>query len=517
MVDPLGTAIGVVGLFSTCLDAWHLIEDGRSMSKEFVILRQRYLNLRLRFVLWGEACGLDICDHSDDGIIPQSIRSNVLATLGCIITLFEDGDKLKRRYGLDTNTKLQNHLETSNHVQALTNQYYHFEERRKRVKGHAGLLGSVRWAISDKLRFTTLIQHLGELLVDLEILTRDTGVPQKQRQLADREIQSISDLTELKLIEEAGLNADDPISDAASARISTLRSEPKEASNSSYYTARSNSPGHESSAEKHSSAPIVPGDSQWQRILASLREGKPSPHQNILVDESKGGDLLLWIKARHLLSDLPFNLTKQKHQKEVGRLASAIVPWIDGWPIAGDPRDIIAAIEGPLGTPYEGSVFYLRIKLSINHPFYPPDCRFLTKVYHPNINSFGQICFDLFDKEWSPVYTLSGILVSISGLLSAPNIEDPLVPEIATIFVQEPETYEQYARNYAVRYANARLFPVVNADGSITFQTCDTSLQEVLYCLANRATDDAIMLKVKYSGRISDSLKERKLVHIQNS
>lgn len=37
MVDPIRTAIGVVGLFNTYLEGWYLIEDGRSMSSEFII------------------------------------------------------------------------------------------------------------------------------------------------------------------------------------------------------------------------------------------------------------------------------------------------------------------------------------------------------------------------------------------------------------------------------------------------------------------------------------------------
>jgi ubiquitin-conjugating enzyme E2 D/E len=195
--------------------------------------------------------------------------------------------------------------------------------------------------------------------------------------------------------------------------------------------------------------------------LASLRTGKPSSQQGILVDESKCGDLLLWVKARRLLSALPQGSSRPR-AREIREVASAVVPWIDGWPIGNDLHDFITAIEGPLGTPYEGSVFYLRMTLSSRHPYKPPDCRFLTKIYHPNINSFGQICCDLFNSGWSPVFILTSVLVAISGLLTSPNIEDPLVPEIATIYVQDPQTYEQYAKTYATKHANARLYPVVD-------------------------------------------------------
>jgi ubiquitin-conjugating enzyme E2 D/E len=486
------------------------------MGREFVIQRQRYLNLRLRFVLWGEACGLDICNRGDDGYIPQSIRSNILGTLGCIANLFEDGDELKHRYGLDSDMTLPEHPETSNPtdfsmLQVLTDQYNRFEQRIKRVKGHTGRLGTVRWAVSDRTRFTTLINHLKELVADLETLTMGIGSCQKQRQLVDREMKRIIDLSELQIIEEAGQDDDDPVSDAASARISTLRTQPSGTSNRSYHTVAYTGPTSILAAiEPVKSVPDISPDSQWQRILASLRTGKPSFQQNILVDESKCGDLLLWVKARHLLSELPEKFSRPR-AKEIREVASAIVPWVDGWPIGGDLHDFISAIEGPLGTPYEGSVFYLRITLASRHPFRPPDCRFLTKIYHPNVNPSGQICSDLFNSGWSPAFTLTSILVAISGLLTSPNIEDPFVPEIATIYIQEPQTYEQYAFEHAAQHANPRLYPVVDADKGITFQMCNTSLEELICCLANRAVDDAFMLVTKYRCQSLSFSKERKM------
>lgn len=356
MVDPVGTAIGVVGLFSTCLDCWHLIEDGRSMSKDFVIQRQRYLNLRLRFMLWGEACGLlENRSYSEDGFIPQSIRSNILETLGCIAILFEDGDKLRRRYGLDTDSALPALPATSNQtatslMQAVTDQLSILEQRMKRVRSHVGRLGSFRWAISDKAKFTALIKHLGELVVDLETLTQSIGVRQKQRQLADREMQRITDISELQAIEEAGLNSNDLISDAASARISTLRNQLSDASHSPYHTAPSDRLGGELFVTVAPGLmPEISPETQWQRILASLRQREPPFQHSLLIVESESGDLLLRKKAGHLLSQLP-RITRSTPQNfEDRRMVSAVVPLIDG-PIGNDLREFIAAIEGPPGT-----------------------------------------------------------------------------------------------------------------------------------------------------------------------
>jgi ubiquitin-conjugating enzyme E2 N len=60
-----------------------------------------------------------------------------------------------------------------------------------------------------------------------------------------------------------------------------------------------------------------------------------------------------------------------------------------------------------------------------------PKIRFLTKIYHPNIDKLGRICMDtlkgistfrvLIVGNWSPALQIRTVLLSIQALLSAPN------------------------------------------------------------------------------------------------
>lgn len=113
-----------------------------------------------------------------------------------------------------------------------------------------------------------------------------------------------------------------------------------------------------------------------------------------------------------------------------------------------------AVILGPIETPYEGGIFNLNISIPSNYPFKPPIVIFKTKIYHPNINSSGNICLDILKSQWSPSLTISKILLSICSLLSDPNPNDPLVPEIASVFKNNIELYNKTAREWTNIHAS---------------------------------------------------------------
>jgi len=122
-------------------------------------------------------------------------------------------------------------------------------------------------------------------------------------------------------------------------------------------------------------------------------------------------------------------------------------------PVGDDLFHWQATIMGPPDSPYQGGVFFLNIHFPTDYPFKPPKVSFITRIYHPNINSNGSICLDILRSQWSPALTISKVLLSICSLLTDPNPDDPLVPEIARVYKTDREKYTKLAREWTGKYA----------------------------------------------------------------
>lgn len=112
-----------------------------------------------------------------------------------------------------------------------------------------------------------------------------------------------------------------------------------------------------------------------------------------------------------------------------------------------------ATIIGPEGTPYQGGIFELRIDFPQDYPFKPPNVVFLTRIYHCNINSNGNICLDILKENWSPALTISKVLLSICSLMNDQNPNDPLDSQAADLYLKDNALFLETAKNYTLKYA----------------------------------------------------------------
>eukprot|EP00741_Cyanophora_paradoxa_P012859 tig00020629_g12416.t1 len=140
--------------------------------------------------------------------------------------------------------------------------------------------------------------------------------------------------------------------------------------------------------------------------------------------------------------------------KEVERLMKEPVPGISASPAEDNMRYFNVIIAGPSQSPYEGGVFKLELFLPEEYPMAPPKVRFLTRIYHPNIDKLGRICLDILKDKWSPALQIRTVLLSIQALLSAPNPDDPLANEVAEHWKTDERGALDVARQWTRQYAS---------------------------------------------------------------
>ena len=149
-------------------------------------------------------------------------------------------------------------------------------------------------------------------------------------------------------------------------------------------------------------------------------------------------------------------------KKELERLRRDPPHGVTCWPKDESRIDHLQAqLLGAEGTPYEGGVFSLDIRIPERYPFLPPQVQFSTPIYHPNVDTAGRICLDVLKSQpqgsWKPAHNLSTVLTSIQLLLSEPNPDDGLMSDISHEYKHNRPQFLEKARLWVKKHASGEL------------------------------------------------------------
>ncbi|VVU95499.1 Ubiquitin-conjugating enzyme [seawater metagenome] len=103
-------------------------------------------------------------------------------------------------------------------------------------------------------------------------------------------------------------------------------------------------------------------------------------------------------------------------------------------------------IFGPQDTPYEGGIFKAIMTFPKEYPNKPPELKFESNVWHPNVYPDGRVCISILhqgqdqfgyedtSERWKPVHGVASVIMSIISMLSDPNDESPANVEAAIMW-----------------------------------------------------------------------------------
>ncbi|KAI4162069.1 MAG: hypothetical protein LQ342_004381 [Letrouitia transgressa] len=496
-------SIGLTALFTTCIDAFHIVLTANDFGEDYELLCADLAIQRLRFCVWGEAVGI----VSSGSLGPKErlpaledpeIKPTVIQTLQAIQYLLQEADRLRDRFSSSP--------QSSHRLTLFRDTFNQFSLRANLHKKQASVVSVTKWAVYAGEKFREKTERLKSLIDGLDKVSESLGALDLQRRRMQNEIESLDDTDSLKLVRDASAGTQQGLSDTASSRLlvletaSFMRPTSLSSITPSFHTARETQCSETSPELAHRlfntrASPYADSILREDvRITSNISNTAMSPRNWTASSKTaKYGSKLRAFDIKNLASfgNFPASLSyipemlkdfaKEEKLWDIGTAAThrftyrkgnysseramekdiksanrdKSTPWIIFAPVYFNLYHLLAGIEGPPNTPYEGGVFWIEICIPQQYRFDPPKLRFLTRIYHPNIDSRGNICLDMLRNSWSSAYSLQTVLICLCSILDDPGLTNPLVPEIAEIYCKDYNLYCMNAKTYTARYAIA--------------------------------------------------------------
>lgn len=116
-------------------------------------------------------------------------------------------------------------------------------------------------------------------------------------------------------------------------------------------------------------------------------------------------------------------------------------------------------IFGPNNSVYKDGVYNGKLIIPKEYPHRPPEVRFTSKLFHPNVYDNGKLCMSIlhegidptgYEKEeerWRPLNNIRTIFISIVSLLYDPNPDSPANIDAGVMWRKDQEAYKQRVKD----------------------------------------------------------------------
>ncbi|CAM9146449.1 unnamed protein product [Hapterophycus canaliculatus] len=139
-----------------------------------------------------------------------------------------------------------------------------------------------------------------------------------------------------------------------------------------------------------------------------------------------------------------------------------------------------ALVTGPFDTPYEGGFYYFVLHCPDDYPHSPPRVRLMTTGggtvrFNPNLYANGKVCLSILGTwegpRWTPVHSVSSVLLSIQSLMS----EKPYHNEPGFEAASNPQDVRDY--NDCITHENLRVAVCSMVDDSSLWRSMPACFQ----------------------------------------
>jgi ubiquitin-conjugating enzyme E2 D/E len=156
----------------------------------------------------------------------------------------------------------------------------------------------------------------------------------------------------------------------------------------------------------------------------------------------------------NVLTSKPVDRALKRLEKEFENLRADPIEGCSAQPKDENLFEWTGMIQGPKASPYAAGTFRLVVHFPEDYPHKPPTVTFVTKIYHPNIDSdSGFVGLSILNRDWCPALTISTILLSLRAFLGDPDPTDAVVPEVAHEYEAKRSVYEETARQWTEKFA----------------------------------------------------------------
>ncbi|KAH8659259.1 hypothetical protein BGZ60DRAFT_544304 [Tricladium varicosporioides] len=147
------------------------------------------------------------------------------------------------------------------------------------------------------------------------------------------------------------------------------------------------------------------------------------------------------------------NLRSSRIMSEMRQIVANPHPYYDIYVSESNMSFWKVVMQGPPDSAYSSGTFILYLDMEDDYPSFAPKCRFITPIYHPNINRHGKVCHSILDRNWTSDTSNSQVISTIYSLLMVPEFSDPINAVVTLDFHWDEVQFRNEAKAHIEKYA----------------------------------------------------------------